>query len=32
MPKAEAAQSVTGLWRPVVARLPFEEAVVLRRA
>jgi deazaflavin-dependent oxidoreductase (nitroreductase family) len=32
MPKAEAAQSVTGLWRPVVARLPFEQAVVLRRA
>jgi deazaflavin-dependent oxidoreductase (nitroreductase family) len=32
VPKAEAAQSVTGLWRPVVARLPFEQAVVLRRA
>jgi deazaflavin-dependent oxidoreductase (nitroreductase family) len=32
MPKAEAAQSVKGLWRPVVARLPFEQAVVLKRA
>jgi deazaflavin-dependent oxidoreductase (nitroreductase family) len=30
--KAEAAQSVKGLWRPVVARLPFEQAVVLKRA
>lgn len=32
VPKDEAAQSVTGLWRPVVARLPFEQAVVLKRA
>jgi deazaflavin-dependent oxidoreductase (nitroreductase family) len=32
VPKAEAAQSVKGLWRPVVARLPFEQAVVLKRA
>jgi hypothetical protein len=23
---------VKGLWRPVVARLPFEQAVVLKRA
>jgi deazaflavin-dependent oxidoreductase (nitroreductase family) len=30
--KAEAAKSVKGLWRPLVARLPFEQAVVLRRA
>src|SRR3982074_2556094 len=27
MPKAEAAQSVKGLWRPIFARLPFEQAV-----
>jgi deazaflavin-dependent oxidoreductase (nitroreductase family) len=32
VPKADAAQSVKGLWRPVVARLPFEQAVVLKRA
>jgi deazaflavin-dependent oxidoreductase (nitroreductase family) len=32
VPKAGAAQSVTGLWRPVVTRLPFEQAVVLKRA
>jgi deazaflavin-dependent oxidoreductase (nitroreductase family) len=32
VPKGEAAQSVTGLWRPLVARLPFEQAVVLKRA
>jgi deazaflavin-dependent oxidoreductase (nitroreductase family) len=32
VPKAEAAKSVKGLWRPLVARLPFEQAVVLRRA
>ncbi|KUH81940.1 nitroreductase family deazaflavin-dependent oxidoreductase [Mycobacterium sp. IS-1556] len=31
MPKAEAAPSVTGLWRPVFARLPFEQAVLLTR-
>jgi len=31
MPKAEAAQSVTGLWRPIFARLPFEQAVLLKR-
>jgi deazaflavin-dependent oxidoreductase (nitroreductase family) len=30
--KAEAAKSVNGLWRPLVARLPFEQAVVLKRA
>jgi deazaflavin-dependent oxidoreductase (nitroreductase family) len=32
MPKAEAAQSVKVLWRPIVARMPFEQAVLLRRA
>jgi deazaflavin-dependent oxidoreductase (nitroreductase family) len=32
VPKTEAAQSVKGLWRPIVARLPFEQAVLLRRA
>lgn len=32
VPKAEAAQSVKGLSRPVVALLPFEQAVVLKRA
>ena len=30
--KAEAARSVKGLWRPVFARLPFEQAVLLKRA
>ncbi|MDT5194878.1 MAG: hypothetical protein QOH20_1632 [Mycobacterium sp.] len=30
--KAEAARSVTGLWRPIFARLPFDKAVLLRRA
>jgi len=32
VPKAEAAQSVKGLWRPVFARLPFEQAVLLKLA
>jgi hypothetical protein len=32
MPKAEAAPAVKGLWRPIFARLPFEQAVLLRRA
>ena len=32
MPKAEAAQSVKGLWRPIFATLPFEQAVLLKRA
>ena len=32
MSKAEAAPSVTGLWRPLFARLPFEQAVLLKRA
>ena len=32
MPKAEVAQSVKGLWRPIFARLPFEQAVLLKRA
>jgi deazaflavin-dependent oxidoreductase (nitroreductase family) len=30
--KAEAARSVKGLWRPVFARLPFEQAVLLKLA
>lgn len=29
--KAEAAPSVKGGWRPIFARLPFEQAVLLRR-
>jgi deazaflavin-dependent oxidoreductase (nitroreductase family) len=32
VPKAEAARAVKGLWRPIFARLPFEQAVLLRRA
>ena len=32
MPKAEAAQSVKGLWQPIFAQLPFEQAVLLKRA
>jgi deazaflavin-dependent oxidoreductase (nitroreductase family) len=32
VPKAEAAPSVKGLWRPIFARLPFEQAVLLKRA
>jgi deazaflavin-dependent oxidoreductase (nitroreductase family) len=31
VPKTEAARSIKGLWRPIVARLPFEQAVTLRR-
>jgi deazaflavin-dependent oxidoreductase (nitroreductase family) len=31
MPKAEAAPAVEGLWRPIFARLPFEQAVLLTR-
>lgn len=31
MPKAAAAPSVKGGWRPIFARLPFEQAVLLRR-
>jgi deazaflavin-dependent oxidoreductase (nitroreductase family) len=31
MPKAEAAPSVTGSWRPIFVRLPFEQAVLLKR-
>ena len=31
MPKAEAAPAVNGLWRPIFARLPFEQAVLLKR-
>ena len=29
--KAEAAARVTGFWRPIFARLPFEPAVLLTR-
>jgi deazaflavin-dependent oxidoreductase (nitroreductase family) len=32
VPKAEAARHVTGLWRPIFERLPFEQAVLLRRS
>ena len=32
MPKADAAPAVNGLWRPIFARLPFEQAVLLTRA
>lgn len=31
VPKAQAAVAVTGLWRPVFARLPFEQAVLFDR-
>ncbi|WP_319453478.1 MULTISPECIES: nitroreductase family deazaflavin-dependent oxidoreductase [unclassified Mycobacterium] len=31
MSKAEAAPSVKGAWRPIFARLPFDEAVLLSR-
>jgi deazaflavin-dependent oxidoreductase (nitroreductase family) len=31
MPKAEPAPAVKGLWRPIFARLPFEQAVLLKR-
>jgi deazaflavin-dependent oxidoreductase (nitroreductase family) len=31
MPQAEAAPSVKGTWRPIFARLPFEQAVLLKR-
>lgn len=31
MTKAEAAPSVKGAWRPIFARLPFEQAVLLKR-
>ncbi len=31
MPKAEAAPAVKGLWRQMFARLPFEQAVLLKR-
>lgn len=31
LPKAEAAPAVTGLWGPIFARLPFEQAVLLKR-
>ena len=31
MPQAEAAPSVKGAWRPILAPLPFEQAVLLKR-
>lgn len=31
MSKADAAPSVKGAWRPIFARLPFDEAVLLSR-
>jgi hypothetical protein len=31
LPKAEAAPFVKGAWRPIFARLPFEQAVLLTR-
>lgn len=31
MPKTEAAPAVKGLWRPIFERLPFEQAVLLKR-
>jgi len=31
MPKADAAPAVRGMWRPIFARLPFEQAVLLIR-
>jgi deazaflavin-dependent oxidoreductase (nitroreductase family) len=31
LPKAEAARFVKGAWRPLFARLPFEQAVLLTR-
>jgi hypothetical protein len=30
-PNREAAPAVKGLWRPIFARLPFEQAVLLTR-
>ena len=32
MPKADAAPSVKGRWQPIFASLPFELAVLLKRA
>jgi deazaflavin-dependent oxidoreductase (nitroreductase family) len=32
MTKEEAAPSVKGLWRPIFSMLPFEKALLLRRA
>jgi deazaflavin-dependent oxidoreductase (nitroreductase family) len=32
MSKAEAAPAVKGLWRPIFSILPFEKALLLRRA
>jgi deazaflavin-dependent oxidoreductase (nitroreductase family) len=32
VPRAEAATHVVRAWRPIFARLPFEQAVLLKRA
>jgi deazaflavin-dependent oxidoreductase (nitroreductase family) len=32
MPKAEAAPAVKGVWRPIFSMLPFEYALLLKRA
>ena len=32
VPKAEATRHVTGFWKPIFARLPFEDAVLFRRS
>lgn len=31
LPKEQAAPSVRGGWRPIFRRLPFEQAVLLKR-
>lgn len=31
MPKTEAAPAVKGLWQPIFTRLPFEQALLLKR-
>jgi len=31
VPRSQAAQSVKGRWRPLFARLPFDQAVLLKR-
>jgi deazaflavin-dependent oxidoreductase (nitroreductase family) len=31
MPKSQAAPLIKGPWRPIFARLPFEQAVLLKR-
>jgi deazaflavin-dependent oxidoreductase (nitroreductase family) len=32
MPKSEAAPTVSGRWRPLFSRVPFEDALLLTRA